>query len=49
MLNTVDYGCIRIVPVSSITRFDTCIGQDLICEWNYFQLASGEIVAVENL
>ena len=50
MLKTLEFGLIRIVPASSIKSepFDTFIGQDLICEWNFYQLESGEIVAVEN-
>lgn len=49
MLNTVEFGLIRVVPASAIKEpFDSFIGQDLVCEWNFYQLASGEIVAVEN-
>lgn len=47
MLNTIEFGLIRIVKPSKISRlFDTFIGQDLIYEWCFYQLASGEIVAV---
>lgn len=48
MLKTVEFGCIRIVDENSITRFDSYIGQDAVCEWNFYQLADGEIVAIEN-
>ena len=49
MLNTIEFGWIRIANASAIKEpFDSFIGQDLICEWNFYQLASGEIVAVAN-
>ena len=49
MLNTIEFGLIRIVSAFTIKEpFDSFIGQDLICEWNFYQLANGEIVAVEN-
>ena len=48
MLNTVEFGFICIVESADIDpRFDTLIGYDLICEWEFWQLANGEIVAVE--
>lgn len=49
MLRTWEWGEIRIVPEESITRFDTFLRQDDAYEWNYYQLASGEVVAVENI
>lgn len=48
VLNTWQFGAIRIVEANDITCYDTYIRQDAACEWNYFQLASGEIVAVAN-
>lgn len=48
MLNTVEFGKIRIMSCHKLTMFDTCIGQDIVNEWNFFQLPDGEIVAVEN-
>lgn len=48
MLNTWQFGEIRIVKAETITCYDSYIRQDSVGEWNYFQLASGEIVAVEN-
>ena len=49
MLRTWEWGDIRIVSAESVTRFDTFLRQDDACEWNYYQRASGEIVAVENI
>ena len=47
MLNTWEYGWIRIVSMSKINRlFDTYIRNDIMDEWEYWQLANGEIVAV---
>ena len=48
MLYTVEFGKIRIIPCHKLTQFDSYIGQDVVCEWNFFQLPDGEIVAVEN-
>lgn len=49
MLNTVEFGWIRIVNASAIKEpFDVFLGQDLVYEWNFYQLVSGEIVAVAN-
>lgn len=48
MLNTVEFGLICIVDMSDINpRFDTLIGYDLMCEWAFWQLVDGEVVAVE--
>lgn len=49
MLRTWEWGDIRIVAEESITRFDTFLRQDSACEWDFYQLASGEVVAVENI
>jgi len=46
MLNTVEFGLIRIVDKVD-THYDTFIGSDLIGEWEFWQLPSGEIVALE--
>lgn len=45
MLKTWKYGTIRIVKNRPDHRFDTFIEWDLIGEWEYWQLLSGEIVA----
>lgn len=48
ILNTVEYGKVRILQAEAITRFDEYIGQDIVWEWNFYCLPSGEVVAVEN-
>jgi len=48
MLRTVEFGTIRIVE-SIDSRFDTFIGFDCVGEWEFYQLPSGEIVALESL
>jgi len=48
MLRTWDFGLIRIVKLKEITIFDTYIRDDTLGEWSYYQLADGEIVAVDN-
>lgn len=48
MIKTWQFGIIRIVKNKEITPFDTYIRDDSIGEWSYFQLTSGEIVAVNN-
>jgi len=50
MLKTWEFGYIRIVKESEITRFDTYIRDDILEEWSYYQLSNGtgEIVAVHN-
>lgn len=46
MLNTVEFGWIRIVEERPMFLFDTLIGLDLAWEWEFWQLAEdGEIVA----
>ena len=48
MLNTVEFGLIRIVEAGAVDRrFDVLVGYDLVCEWAFWQLADGEVVAVE--
>ncbi len=48
MLNTVEFGLIRIVEAGAVDRrFDVLVGYDLVCEWEFWQLADGEVVAVE--
>ena len=47
-IKTWQFGIIRIVKNEEITRFDSYIRDDSIGEWSYFQLASGEIVAINN-
>lgn len=50
MLNTVEFGYVRVVEEAYLTRLDTYFGQDIVGEWNFYQLAdNGEIVAVENI
>lgn len=44
-LNTVEFGMIRIVNKEPSMMFDTYIRNDTVDEWEYWQLASGEIVA----
>lgn len=44
MLQTAFFGSIRVVSVRP-SIFDTFIDFDLIGEWEYWQLVSGEIVA----
>lgn len=46
MLNTVDYGWIRIVTDRPSVLFDTLIGIDLGDQWEYWYV-DGEIVAWE--
>lgn len=47
MLNTVEFGWIRIVTARPDCRFWTLIGTDLIDEWEFWYIADGEIVAYE--
>ena len=43
MLNTVEFGLIRIVEAGAVDRrFDVLVGYDLVCEWAFWQLADGE-------
>lgn len=44
-LETVEFGTIRIVNKEPSAMFDTYIRNDTVDEWEYWQLASGEIVA----
>ena len=46
MLNTVEFGCIRIVADRPSTMFDTLIDVDLAGEWEFWYV-DGEIVAWE--
>ncbi len=47
MLNTIEFGLIKIVDETVINPlYDTFLGFDLICEWAFYQLPNGEIVAV---
>jgi len=48
MLETWDFGYIRIIPAERLTRFDRYIRDDVLGEWSYYQLTSGEIVATHN-
>lgn len=48
MLNTWEFGQIRIVGYGEITILDTYIRDDVLGEWSYYQTAEGEIVAVHN-
>ncbi len=48
MLNTVEFGLVRVVESVEVDpRFDVLVGYDLVCEWAFWQLADGEVVAVE--
>ena len=47
MLRTIDYGTIRIASKTEITRFDKEIDFLWVDEISIYQLANGEIVAVE--
>lgn len=49
MVSTWEYGLIRIVKRSTITRYDSYIRDDIFGDFSYYQLASGEIVAIDNL
>lgn len=49
MLRTIDYGTIRIANKAEITRFDKEIDYLWIDEIGIYQLANGEIVAVEGV
>ena len=44
-LKTWEFGTIRIVTECPDVRFDSFIRCDIIGEWEYWQLLSGEIVA----
>ena len=46
MIKTAEFGTIRIVN-SINPLFDTFIRFDSAYEWEFYQLASGEIVALE--
>ena len=47
MLKTWEFGEIRILKANKINRlFDTFIRADSVYEWEFWQLTSGEIVAV---
>lgn len=48
MLHTWEFGTIRLVNPEEITIFDTFIRSDILGEFNYYQLTTGEIVATEN-
>ena len=48
MLNTWEYGLIRIVKKSTITKYDSYIRDDILGNFSYYQLTSGEIVAIDN-
>ena len=45
MLNTVEYGWIRVVAVRPDYRFWTLIDLDLAGEWEFWYVEDGEIVA----
>lgn len=45
MLNTVEFGWIRIVKTRPSIMWDNFIDWDLIGEWEFWQLMNGEIVA----
>ena len=47
MLNTVEFGWIRIVRERPDFRFWNLIGTDLIGEWEFWYVEDGEIVAYE--
>ena len=47
-VRTWEFGEIRIVEDKEITICDSYIRDDILCEYSYYQLASGEIVAVDN-
>lgn len=47
-VRTWEFGEIRIVEDKEITSCDSYIRDDILCEYSYYQLASGEIVAVDN-
>lgn len=49
MLSTWEFGLIRIVKRSTITRYDTYIRSDIMGDFSYYQLADGEIVAIDNI
>lgn len=48
MLKTWEFGYIRVVKPEEITIFDTYIRDDILGQWSYYQLCTGEIVAVDN-
>lgn len=48
MIRTLNYGTIRIVDKSEISKFDTEIEYLWIDEITIYQLVTGEIVAVED-
>lgn len=45
MLNTVEFGWIRIVATRPDFRFWTLVDLDLACEWEFWAIEDGEIVA----
>lgn len=47
-VKTWEFGEIRIIKDNEITICDSYIRDDILCEYSYYQLASGEIVAVDN-
>ena len=47
-VRTWEFGEIRIVKDKEITICDSYIRDDILCEYSYYQLASGEIVDVDN-
>lgn len=47
-VKTWEFGTIRIIEDKEITIYDSYIRDDILCEYSYYQLASGEIVAVDN-
>lgn len=49
MLETWEFGLIKVVADKDITSFDTYIRDDVLGEWSFYQLADdGSIVAVHN-
>lgn len=49
MVNTWEFGLIRIVKRNTITIYDTYIRDDVFGDFSYYQLANGEIVAIDNI
>ena len=45
MLNTVEFGWIRVVAERPNTRLWVCLGLDLGAEWEFWCVEEGEIVA----
>ena len=46
MLNTVEFGLVRVVSVRPSVLFDTLLGVDLGAEWEFW-CVDGEVVAWE--